>query len=91
MRAGFESVSYGTIEAGAALGMSKFQIFVYVTFWPALRNAFPALINQFILLFLFSSVTATISMPELTYVTMNLQISNFLFSLNYWISWVFQI
>lgn len=74
-RGGLLSVPVGLTEAGIALGMNKVQIFFYVTLKLALRNAFPGLLNQLILLFLFSSVTATISMSELTYITFNLQSS----------------
>lgn len=70
-RGGFLSVSHGTIEAGEALGMTPFQVFLHVRFLPALRTSFPALINQFIMLFLFSSVASIIALPELTYVAMN--------------------
>lgn len=75
MRSGFQSIPYGIQEAGMALGMTSRQVFLNIRLKLALKNAFPALINQFILLFLFSSVTSTISMPELTYITFNLQSS----------------
>ena len=75
MRSGFQSIPYGLQEAGMALGMTSRQVFLNIRLKLALKNAFPALINQFILLFLFSSVTSTISMPELTYITFNLQSS----------------
>ena len=75
MRSGFQSIPYGLQEAGMAVGMTSRQIFLNIRLKLALKNAFPALINQFILLFLFSSVTSTISMPELTYITFNLQSS----------------
>ena len=75
MRSGFQSIPYGLQEAGMALGMTSRQVFLNIRLKLAMKNAFPALINQFILLFLFSSVTSTISMPELTYITFNLQSS----------------
>ena len=75
MRSGFQSIPYGLQEAGMALGMTSRQVFLNIRLKLALKTAFPALINQFILLFLFSSVTSTISMPELTYITFNLQSS----------------
>ncbi len=75
MRSGFQIIPFGLQEAGMALGMTNWQIFFHIRLKLALKNAFPSLINQFILLFLFSSVTSTISMPELTYVTFNLQSS----------------
>lgn len=75
MRSGFQTIPYGLQEAGMALGMTSGQIFFHIRLKLAMKNAFPALINQFILLFLFSSVTSAISMPELTYITFNLQSS----------------
>jgi len=63
-RAGFESVPHGLVEAGQALGMRERQVFRYVMFMPATRNVFPALTNQFILLFLASSIASIIGLPE---------------------------
>jgi polar amino acid transport system permease protein len=64
-RAGFESVPNGLREAGHALGMKGSQVFRYIVFMPATRNVFPALTNQFILLFLASSIASIIGLPEL--------------------------
>jgi len=66
LRAGFDSVPGGLREAAQALGMSSRQTFRYVVFVPGIRKVFPALTNQFILLFLFSSVASVIALPELT-------------------------
>lgn len=65
-RAGFDSVPVGLREASGALGMAPWQTFRYVIFKPALRNVLPALTNQLIVLFLFSSVASIISFNELT-------------------------
>ncbi|MGH3439301.1 MAG: amino acid ABC transporter permease [Sciscionella sp.] len=65
-RAGFESVPAGQREASAALGLGSWQTFRYIIFKPALRNVLPALTNQLIVLFLFSSVASVISFNELT-------------------------
>jgi len=66
LRAGFDSVPGGLREAAQALGMNSRQTFRYVIFVPGIRKVFPALTNQFILLFLFSSVASVIALPELT-------------------------
>lgn len=66
LRAGFDSVPAGLREAAQALGMNSRQTFRYVVFTPGIRKVFPALTNQFILLFLFSSVASVIALPELT-------------------------
>lgn len=65
-RGGFAAVPAGLREAGAALGMSAVQTFRYVVFKPGLRAVLPALTNQFIILFLYSSVGSVISLDELT-------------------------
>lgn len=75
LRGGFLAVPNGLVEAGESLGMNRYQILRYVILKIVMKNSFPGLINQFILMFLFSSVTSTIAMPELTYVTFNLQSS----------------
>lgn len=71
-RAGFESVPPGLVEAGQALGMRGRQVFRYVMFMPATRNVFPALTNQFILLFLASSIASIIGLPELMNTILNI-------------------
>ena len=65
-RAGIESVPAGLVEAAGALGLRTMQTFRYVVLKPAVRNVLPALTNQFIVLFLFSSVGSVISLNELT-------------------------
>ena len=71
-RAGFESVPHGLVEAGRALGMKNQQVFRHVIFMPATRNVFPALTNQFILLFLASSIASIIGLPELMNTMLNI-------------------
>lgn len=71
-RGGFESVPVGLREAAAALGMNRGQIFRHVVFMPATRNVFPALTNQFILLFLASSIASIIGLPELMHTVLNI-------------------
>jgi polar amino acid transport system permease protein len=65
-RAGIQSVPTGLREAASALGMRFSQTFRYIVLKPAVRNVLPALTNQFIVLFLFSSVASMISLDELT-------------------------
>lgn len=65
-RAGIEAVPVGLREAAAALGMRYGQTFRYVVLKPAVRNVLPALTNQFIVLFLFSSAGSIIGLTELT-------------------------
>ena len=65
-RAGIDAVPVGLREAARALGLRFGQTFRHVVLKPAIRNVLPALTNQFIVLFLFSSVGSVISLDELT-------------------------
>jgi polar amino acid transport system permease protein len=65
IRAGIESIQRGQIEAGVALGLSRYQIFRYIVLKPALRTVYPALTSQFIFLMLTSSVVSVISATDL--------------------------
>lgn len=76
-RAGFESVPKGLTEAAVALGMSEHQTFRYVQLAPASRNVLPALTNQGILLFLASSITSIIAVPDLMHVMMGITSTTF--------------
>ncbi|MDJ0333858.1 amino acid ABC transporter permease [Salinibacterium sp. G-O1] len=71
-RAGINAVPNGLREAGRALGMRYDQTFRHVVLMPGIRNVLPALTNQFIILFLFSSIGSVISLDELTAVLENL-------------------
>jgi polar amino acid transport system permease protein len=77
-RAGFESVPHGLLEAGQALGMRRSVLFRHVIFLPATRNVFPALTNQFILLFLASSIASIIGLPELMNSILNINNDTYL-------------
>lgn len=66
MRAGFESIPPGQIEAGHSLGLSKWQVFYYVMALPAVEKIYPALCSQLILAMLGSSIVSQISVEELT-------------------------
>jgi polar amino acid transport system permease protein len=65
-RAGVDAVPDGLREAASALGLQFHQTFRYIVLKPAVRNVLPALTNQFIVLFLFSSVGSVITLQELT-------------------------
>lgn len=67
IRAGLESVPKSQIEAGMCLGLTRRQVFRHIVLLPALRNVYPALTSQFILLMLATSVTSQIAAPELFY------------------------
>jgi polar amino acid transport system permease protein len=62
---GIKAVEFGQKEAAHALGMTTFQAYRYIIIPQAFRIIIPPLTNQFISLFLFSSVAETVSVPEL--------------------------
>lgn len=66
MRAGFDAVPRGQIEAGECLGLSRLQVYWHVILLPAIERVYPSLTSQFVLLMLASSVTSQISAEELT-------------------------
>lgn len=67
IRAGLESVPKPQIEAGLSLGMTRAEVFRHVILMPALRNVYPSLTSQFVLLMLATSVVSQIAAPELFY------------------------
>ncbi len=66
IRAGIQSISRGQIEAAIALGLTPAQIFGRVVFPQALRNIYPPVVNQFIMVLLGSSLLSAIAVPDLT-------------------------
>jgi polar amino acid transport system permease protein len=77
IRSGIDAVPAGQTEAGRALGLSRLQIFRLIILLPALRIVYPALVSQFILLMLGSSVVSAISAVELTAITNTLASTTF--------------
>src|SRR4051794_6469174 len=61
VRAGFESIPRSQIEAGVSLGMTGAQVFRHVVLLPALKNVYPSLTSQFVLMMLATSVVSQIS------------------------------
>jgi len=73
MRAGFEAIPRGQIEAAEGLALSRLQIYWHIILLPAIEKVYPALTSQFVLLMLASSVTSQISAEELTAVANYIQ------------------
>ena len=76
-RAGFQSVPAGLHEAAAALGMSSRDTFWRVLYPPAVRNVLPAITNQTILLFLASSITSVVAVPDLMHAMLGITSTTF--------------
>lgn len=77
LRAGIESIAKGQVEAGLALNLKRYQVFLHVVLRPALKTIFPALSSQFILMMLTSSVVSAISADDLASVAANIQSNTF--------------
>src|SRR5689334_5830304 len=73
MRAGFEAIPRGQIEAAEGLALSRLQIYWHIILLPAVEKVYPALTSQFVLLMLASSVCSQISAEELTAVANYIQ------------------
>jgi polar amino acid transport system permease protein len=73
MRAGFEAIPRGQIEAAEGLALSRVQIYWHIILLPAVERVYPALTSQFVLLMLASSVCSQISAEELTAVANYIQ------------------
>jgi len=65
LRAGLEAIPKSQLEAGRSLGLSGWQVFRYVVFFPALKVIYPALASQLVLLMLATSVVSQISAQDL--------------------------
>ena len=66
-RAGIESVGRSQLESAQAIGLTRPQIYRYVIFPQALRQALPPLAGQFASLIKDSSLLYVIGIPEFTY------------------------
>ncbi|MCK1515009.1 amino acid ABC transporter permease [Bradyrhizobium sp. 190] len=73
MRAGFEAIPRGQIEAAEGLALSRVQIYWHIILLPAVERVYPALTSQFVLLMLASSICSQISAEELTAVANYIQ------------------
>lgn len=77
MRAGFDSIARGQIEAAECLGLTRTQIYWHVLLAPAAERVYPSLTSQYVLLMLGTSVASQISTEELTAVTNAMQSATF--------------
>ncbi|MEX2460425.1 MAG: amino acid ABC transporter permease [Paenibacillaceae bacterium] len=66
MRSGIKSTHKGQWEAASSLGLTSFRIFRLVILPQALRNIFPALTNQFIMILFGTSLLSILDVRELT-------------------------
>lgn len=67
IRAGIQATPKGQFEAGASLGMTRFQVFRNVVLVPALQRIWPALSSQVVIVMLGSAVVSQIAAEDLTF------------------------
>ncbi len=78
VRAGLQAVATGQWEAGAALGLRRWQIMRQIIFPQALRPMVPPLAGQFISTIKDSAIVSVISIQELTFQGMELMSATYL-------------
>ena len=66
-RGGIVSIDKGQFEAGAAIGMSGWQVMRRIILPQAIRRMMPAFINQSVTQFKNTSLVSVISVADLTY------------------------
>ena len=77
LRAGMESIPKGQVEAAECLGLTRWQMLRLVILPQAVERMYPALISQFVLMMLATSIMSQISAEELTAVGYRIQSETF--------------
>lgn len=85
VRSGIQAVDIGQTEAARSLGMSNAQTMMFVVLPQAIRNAFPAIGNEFIVNIKDSSVLMIVSITELMFQAKSIAGSTFRFIETYFI------
>ncbi|RVU36735.1 amino acid ABC transporter permease [Hwanghaeella grinnelliae] len=75
VRAGILAVPKGQYEAGSSIGLSKLAIMRYIVLPQAIQRVVPPIAGQFITLIKDSSLVALISIQELSFLAMEIAIS----------------
>ncbi|MBE7027086.1 MAG: amino acid ABC transporter permease [Ruminococcaceae bacterium] len=65
IRAGIQSVDHGQVEAGRSLGLSGAQTMIKIVIPQAVKNIFPALVNEFIVLIKETAIVGFIGLEDL--------------------------
>lgn len=76
-RGGLAGVPKGVVDAGLAIGLTRARVSLYIVLPIMLRNSLPALGTTFISLFKDTSLAATISVQELTFVARKINVETF--------------
>ena len=83
MRAGIQSVDYGQMEAGRALGMGYFATMIKIIVPQAVKNILPTLGNEFIALIKDTSVASFVACVDLYKVFNEIGTSNYEYLMPY--------
>jgi polar amino acid transport system permease protein len=75
IRAGIQAIPKGQYEGGYTIGLSRFQVMRYIVMPQAIQRVIPPLAGQFITLIKDSSLVALISIQELSFLAMEIAIS----------------
>lgn len=67
VRAGLDAIGHGQRDAARALGLSRWQSFRRVLMPQAIGAVYPALVSQFVFLFLTTGIISEIGIEELTW------------------------
>jgi polar amino acid transport system permease protein len=77
VRAGIQSISKGQLAAGRSLGLNEAQVFRLIVLPQGMRNIWPAMVSQIIIVMLGSAVCGQIATAELSYAANLIQSRNF--------------
>lgn len=77
VRAGIETIPRGQIEAAQCIGLTRWQMLRLVILPQAVERMYPALISQFVLMMLATSIMSQISAEELTAIGYRIQSETF--------------
>jgi polar amino acid transport system permease protein len=77
IRAGIESIPKGQLEAADCLALPRWRVIWHVILPQAVEKMYPALVSQFVLMMLASSIMSQISAEELTAVAYRIQSETF--------------
>lgn len=76
-RAGIQSIDKGQWEAGKCIGLTRTRIFLDIISPQAMRNIFPAMINQFVYTMYMTTLLSSLDVRELVDVTTIIATSTF--------------
>jgi putative lysine transport system permease protein len=86
VRAGIQSLDKGQNEAARSIGMNNFQTMIYIILPQAIKNAFPAIGNEFVVNIKDTSVLNVVGITELFFQSMTVAGTTYAFRETFFIS-----